>query len=134
MQIRWMKGHQDEDKTKNELTWQVILNIRADKLATKAQHKITDKQRKERIDLLPVCYVHLIIDRLPITNNVTERIREKWCSIKNGMLWDKCITQETITNANSQQGTYTTGCQLETPAEQQSQMGNAHAVHRAKKH
>eukprot|EP00957_Ditylum_brightwellii_P185222 14104904-Ditylum_brightwellii.AAC.1 len=63
----WVKGHWDDKCDKNKLKWEATLNVRADGLATEARFAITNKQRNEPINLLPVCSTQFFISGELIT-------------------------------------------------------------------
>ena len=76
---RWVRGHQDKQKKKS---WEAVLNIRADELATEARNQITTKDRTTTMTLLPACNAHLVIKGAPITRKITKTIRDEWCEVE----------------------------------------------------
>eukprot|EP00957_Ditylum_brightwellii_P010940 828807-Ditylum_brightwellii.AAC.1 len=79
MPTRWVCGHQDKMKKKS---WEAVLNIRADELATVARKQITAKDRKARMTLFPTCNAHLVIKEAPITRKINQTIRDEWCEVE----------------------------------------------------
>eukprot|EP00957_Ditylum_brightwellii_P172041 13097498-Ditylum_brightwellii.AAC.1 len=79
---KWVRGHQDQNTPKYLLPWQAQLNIRADKLATKVQFKITAKDRSQPMDLMPACKAQLKISGEIITGKIEKCIRDAWCQVK----------------------------------------------------
>eukprot|EP00957_Ditylum_brightwellii_P105481 8040979-Ditylum_brightwellii.AAC.1 len=63
-------------------SWEAVLNIRVDELATVARKQITAKDRKARMTLFPACNAHLVIKGAPITRKINQTIQDEWCEVE----------------------------------------------------
>eukprot|EP00957_Ditylum_brightwellii_P124814 9513887-Ditylum_brightwellii.AAC.1 len=79
---KWVCGYQDNERKKENLTWEAQLNVHADELVTEAQLQITRQDHKRAFEIFPACYVYLFINGQPITSNMAGIICNKWCTVE----------------------------------------------------